>query len=282
MKKTLDLSIVIAFHNYAKMTIDCVKSLHLYGPEVKEILLISNNSTIDELEAVQEFAKTTDTVRVLVWDHFFNYQKEYNWGIKQSTSSYVLMLNNDIELREKSRGLIERMYKKASKKDVGIAGCTLLYGDEKQIQHGGIYLMPEGLADHMYVRKRYVDAVNKAGSNDYPYDITKDIPMTAVTGAAQLIDKKKFNKVGGFDEKFIICGGDVDLCIRLNKAGFQTWFVGGGYMLHKESVSRKFTPIPAEDFYNSYKSYIKGFDPKVGDPYLPEITKNIKIHGAIL
>ena len=106
------------------------------------------------------------------------------------------------------------------------------------------------------------------------------MPMTAVTGAAQLVRKSSFEKIGGFDEKFIICGGDVDLCIRMNESGLQTWFVGGGYMLHKESISRKFIPIPAEDFYNSYISYIKGYDPEIGDPFLPEITKKIKIHGV--
>lgn len=278
--KPLDLSIVIAFHNHAKMTIDCIASLYSYGPHVKEILLISNNSSKEELGKVQGYIKDKSNARVEVWDYPFNYQKEYNWGVAQTTGKLVLMLNNDIELRPNSRGLIEKMYDKATLPDVGVVGCTLLYGDEKQIQHAGIYLMPEGLADHMYVRKYYSTAVNKAGSTEYPYDITKDIPMTAVTGAAQLVERKKLNKVGGLDEKFIIGGGDVDLCIRHNKAGYQTWFVGGGYMLHKESVSRKFVPIPAEDFYNSYNSYIQGYDPDVGDPYLPEITKNIKIHGA--
>jgi len=279
-EKTLDLSIVIAFHNHAKMTIRCLESLYEYGPNVKEILVISNNSSDEELLLVQNYAKTTTNTKVLIWDHFFNYQKEYNWGVGQASSKFVLMLNNDTELRPNSRGLIERMYKKAGEPDVGIVGCTLLYGDEKQIQHAGIFLMPEGLADHMYVRKQYDTAIKHAGTKAFPYDISKDIPMTAVTGAAQLIEKSKFDEMGGFDEKFIVCGGDVDLCIRHNKTGYQTWFVGGGYILHKESVSRKFDPIPAEDFFNSYHSYILGYDPEVGDPFLPEITKTMKINGA--
>lgn len=280
MTKPLNISVVIAFHNHAAMTIDCLKSLYKYGPALKEIIVISNNSSNSELERVQEYAKTTPNTRVLVWDHPFNYQKEYNWGVEQATGDYILMMNNDVELRPNSISLIERMQQKASQDDVGIVGCTLLYGDEKQIQHAGIFLMPEGLADHMYVRENYRLAIQNAGSKKFPYDITKDIPMTAVTGAVQLVERKKFNKIGKLDEKFIIGGGDVDICIRLNIAGYQTWFIGDGYMLHKESVSRKFIPIPAEDFYNSYNSYIRGYDPAVGDPFLPEITKTIKIHGA--
>lgn len=280
MTRTLNLSIVIAFHNHADMTIDCLKSIYKYGPPVKEIIVISNNSFKEEVEKVKKFSNTANNLRVLIWDHPFNYQKEYNWGIKQTTGDFVLMMNNDVELRPKSRGLIERMYKKASSKNVGVVGCTLLYGDEKQIQHAGIFLMPEGLADHMYVRENYKSSVNGAGTKRYPYDITKDMPMTAVTGAVQLVKRSVFDSVGELDEKFIICGGDVDLCIRMNLAGHQTWFIGGGYMLHKESVSRKFTPIPQDDFFNSYNSYIRGYDPSVGDPFLPKITQSMKVHGA--
>ena len=229
MSSVLDLSVVIAFHNHAKMTIDCVSSLQKYGPNVREILLISNNSSPDELRIVEEYSKSQPNIRVLTWDYPFNYQKEYNWGISQTSGEFILMLNNDIELTEGSIGLIESMYKKASKKKVGIVGCTLLYGNERDIQHAGIFLMPEGMADHMYVRERYQTALKQVGSEKFPYDITKDMPMTAVTGAAQLVRKSSFEKIGGFDEKFIICGGDVDLCIRMNESGLQTWFVGGGY-----------------------------------------------------
>jgi GT2 family glycosyltransferase len=99
--------------------------------------------------------------------------------------------------------------------------------------------------------------------------------MTAVTGAVNIITRKKFNDVGMYDEHFIIGGGDVDLCIRLNKKGYQTWFVGGGYILHKESQSRKRISIPYSDFYWSYLSYITAYDIAVGDPFLPKITLNL-------
>lgn len=280
MATQLDISVVIPFKNHAQMTIQAVVSLFQFGPSVKEVILVSNNSSDEELNEVQLFADKHSNVTVLIYNHPFNYQKVNNWAVKQSTGSHVLFMNNDIELRTASKGLIERMFKKASLEDAGIIGCTLLFGDEKTIQHAGVYLMPEGQAEHMYVRENYSHVLSGTGTDKYPYDILKDIKMTAVTGALQLVERKKFDAVGGFDERFILCGGDVDLCIRLNKKGFQTWFVGEGYALHKESISRKFTPIPAEDFYYSYLSYITGYDPAVGDPFLPEITKNLKVYGA--
>lgn len=275
MNQRLDVSVVIPFYNKASMTLDCVRSIFAYGPPVKEILLVSNNSSHDELLAVQEGTSPYDNVRVVVYNHPFNYQKINNWAIAQTQGKTILMLNNDIELKEHSRGLIEAMYKKAQEPSVGIVGCLLLYGNEKLIQHGGVFLLPGGQADHLYVAKKYKKALSQAGTKGFPYDIREDRPLSAVTGASQMVRKDRFSKVGGFDERFIICGGDVDLCLRMNASKQQTWFLGAnhGYMLHKESQSRKFTPIPYNDFFWSYLSYSKGLDSTVGDPFLPEVTK---------
>lgn len=272
----LDATVIIPFKNRASMTIDCVKSLIKYATAVKQILLVSNNSDEEELSAVREFANGQNNINVLEYNHPFNYQKINNWAAKKALGSYIVFLNNDTELREASRGLLEKMIGRASKDTVGIVGCLLLFGDEKTIQHAGVYLVPNGLAEHLYVKKRLDRAVREAANHKIPYDVLISRPLTAVTGAVQVIERKKFNSVGGFDEKFIICGGDIDLCIRLNKAGFQTWYEAGGYILHKESQSRKFTPIPFNDFYLSYRSYIRGYDMRVGDPFLPEITKEMK------
>ena len=52
----LDLSVIIPFKDKASMTIDCLVSLLKFGPSVKEILLISNNSSTQELHKIEEFA----------------------------------------------------------------------------------------------------------------------------------------------------------------------------------------------------------------------------------
>lgn len=274
-KQALDISVIIPFKDKAKMTLSCVNSLIKYGPKVKEILLISNNSSEEELANIRAGISSISGAKLLVYDKPFNYQKIINWGASRVSGKYILFLNNDTELVSKSVGLLEHMYELAGKRRVGMVGCVLLYGDERTIQHAGVYLRPDSLGDHIYVGKMYKRALQSGGTKEFPYGITKDREVTAVTGAVQLIDKTKFDKVGGMDENFVIGGGDVDLCLRLNAAGEQTWLTGKGYILHKESQSRSHLPIPFVDFYHSYLSYIKAFDLKVGDPFSPEITKGM-------
>lgn len=258
------------------MTLDAVRSFVKYGPDVKEILLISNNSSVEELEKIKQGIDSVLVAHIVEYNRPFNYQKINNWAVRQSTAKYILFLNNDTEFTEASRGLLEKMYQEAAKPGVGMVGCLLLYGDQKTIQHAGVFIRPGLLGDHLYVGQLYKKALSNAGSSKFPYDVAKSRPLTAVTGAVQIIERKKFNAVNGFDERFIICGGDVDLCIRLNKAGYQTWYVGGGYIVHKESQSRAYKPVPYNDFYHSYQSYIKGYDLEKGDPFLPKITLGMK------
>lgn len=270
----LDLSVIIPFKDKSKMTLEAVRSLVKFGPAVKEILLVSNNSSAAELAKIKAAAAEFPNLKVLEYDHPFNYQKICNWGVSQSSGRFILFQNNDTELVAKSRGLLEHMYNLAGKKDVGMVGCVLLYGDERTIQHAGVYLRPGSLGDHVYIGKLYREALK--GGAEFPYDVTKDRPVSAVTGAVQIVERAKLDTVKGMNEDFVIGGGDVDLCLRLNAVGYQSWLVGKGYILHKESQSRSHLPIPFVDFYHSYLSYIKAFDLKVGDPFSPEITKGMK------
>ena len=258
------------------MTLACVNSLTKYGPAFKEVLLVSNNSSEPELEKIQQGITALANVKVLVYDHPFNYQKIINWGVKQASGEYILFMNNDTEMVPESSGLIEEMLQLAAKKDVGIVGCVLLYGDKRTIQHAGVYLRPGSLGDHIYIGKMYKDGLQRKDTSEFPYDITKDRKVTAVTGAVQVVSKKKYDAVSGMDERFAIGGGDVDLCLRLNKKGLQTWLIDGRkYILHKESQSRSHIPIPYGDFYHSYFSYIEAFDLKLGDPFSPKITQGM-------
>ncbi len=275
---TLDLSVIIPFKNKSKMTLDCVESIFDFGPNVQEIVLISNNSHLSELRAIQSYAeKKSKTVRVLEYNHPFNYQKMNNWAVKQTKSKFILFLNNDTELEANSRGLLEKMYDAAHDPSIGITGCLLLYGDKKTIQHAGVFLLPRGMADHLYVGKKLSIVTRNEDSKEYPYNVKESRPLTAVTGAVNIIERRKFDEAEGFNENFIIGGGDVDLCIRLNKMGYQTWYIADGvkHIIHKESQSRSHKAIPYDDFYFSYLSYMNGYDMSVGDPFLAKITKNL-------
>lgn len=269
-QKVLSISVIVPFKDHADMTITCLESVVNYANDVSEILLVSNNSTRDELTKVKQAARAYKNAKVLEYNHPFNFQKINNWAVEQSKGKVCFFLNNDVELTAESTTLIEAMYNKSLTPNVGAVGAVLLYEDAKTIQHAGIYLVPQGTADHLYIGQSLSKVKQAIDSGKYIHNILDDFEVSAVTAAAVMVSRDNFNLIKGFNEAFIICGGDVDLCLRLNRQGKKSILIGSnaGFMLHKESRSRSSIGIPYVDFTESYKSYIENFDICVGDPFL--------------
>src|SRR5262249_9939741 len=62
--------------------------------------------------------------------------------------------------------------------------------------------------------------------------------VPAVTGACLLIRRPHFLEVGGFDERFPVTYGDVDLCSRGRAKGLLVIAPPHARLLHFESLSR--------------------------------------------
>ena len=68
-----------------------------------------------------------------------------------------------------------------------------------------------------------------------------------------LVERRKFERVDGFDESFVVAGNDVDLCLRLTRAGFRSLCVTARRLEHDESTqprgahrSWRFRPLRTE------------------------------------
>ncbi len=264
------ISIIIPFRDKLSLTSKCVNSLYecMYKMDFDyEILLVNNASSRETLVKLKDIIDKKNT-RILNFNDKFNFHKINNWAVQKTTGNILFFLNNDVEFLKNSAKLIKFMVEISMKKDIGAVGPLLLYPDGKRIQHAGVYLKSGGFADHFFIRQELVSVINNSRIPK-KYKPICDRVVSAVTGAVMVVEKKKFLKVGGFDERFTIGGGDVDLCLRLYEHGYKTYYVGSkGYLIHHESVSRKKLVLPYMDFYYSYKSYIKHFDLRYGDKFI--------------
>jgi GT2 family glycosyltransferase len=267
---TLDLTVIIPFKDKAEMTLCCVRSLVLLGAPVREVLLVSNGSEAGELDLVRSGVAEWPQVRVVEYDAPFNFHVMNNWAARLTEGAVLFFLNNDTEFVGGSDGLLREMYARARGPEVGAVGCVLLYEDGRRIQHAGVHLVPGGMATHLYAGADFATVMAGGDTAAWPYSIAETREFSAVTAAAVMVRRECFEAVGGFNEAFIIGGGDVDLCLRLRDAGYATLMVGGrhGYILHKESVSRSHIMMPYSDFVNSYDIYIKHFSAEDGDPFI--------------
>ena len=269
------ISVIIPYYNKHELTIACVDSFIKFNTDVKyEILLIDNNSNTETIDKIYAKYKDNKNIKLLSYPYPFNYHKINNWGVELSKGDFIYLLNNDTEFVEESQGLLNKMTTLAKDNNIGAVGSLMLFENRTHIQHAGVYLKAGGYADHIFfnIDIRYFDQYKIEDQ----YNYKKDRLISAVTAAGVLIERKKFYEVGCLSEEFIVCGGDVDLCIKLQLMGYKTMYVGTHYIIHKESQTRKGDNIPITDFINSYDSYIKIFDPVIGDPYTPLTITNIQ------
>ena len=116
----------------------------------------------------------------------------------------------------------------------------------------------KGMAGHVF-RGRLKDEWTDFGLTSWPRN------YLAVTGACLAISTKKYDEVGGLDEKFIVAGNDVALGISLTEKGYRNIYWPFAELIHYESVSvGSYNNVPMGDYEHSltyYRPYLNYADP---------------------
>lgn len=251
------VSIIIPTKDKAELTNDCVQSiLEKSDYQNYEIIILDNRSTEEETFKWFEIIQKQDArVKVIKADFEFNWSKLNNFGMSKAKGEVYIFLNNDTLII--SDDWIKRLVGHALRDDVGVVGPLLLYDDDT-IQHAGVVVGIGGWADHIY---KALPVSEYDGIFVSPF-CTRDV--IAVTGACMVISRKTIEKIGLFDDEFIICGSDVEICLRAYQYGLNNIYDPFTRLYHLESKSRD-SYIPEIDFKKSYEAYTEYREN--GDPY---------------
>ena len=227
-----------------------------------EIVIVENNSTSRELFAYYErIQREHANVRVVTWQGEFNYSAINNYGAQFCSGEYLLLLNNDTQVI--TPDWVQEMLMFAQRQDVGAVGAMLYYPDDT-IQHAGICLGMGGVAAHYFQHVRRGN-LGYMGRLLYPQN------MTAVTGACMLMRREIWDRMKGLDEGYAVAFNDVDLCMRIRKAGYLIVWTPYAELYHMESKSRgtEDTPEKQKRFNDEVLRFKTRWakELEAGDPY---------------
>ena len=241
MNEEPKVSIIIPIKDHAdllKAAIDSIFAKTTY--KNFEIIILNNNSEREEtFTYLKKVKEEHDNVIVKDAAFEFNWSRLNNYGMKFATGDVYVCLNNDVEVIEPE--WLTRLVEKAIRKDVGVVGGLLLYEDNT-IQHAGVVIGMGGWADHVFKGMK----PQHYGSPFVSPMVTRNV--SAVTGACLAVSKATIEKIGGFDEKFIVCGSDIELALRANQHGLVNIYDPNVRLYHYESKSRDASKIPQIDF----------------------------------
>lgn len=257
------VSIIIPNMDHAQLLKKCIDSVEKRTTYSNyEILIVENNSKKRSTFAYYKtVTKQYANVRLIRWRAEFNYSAINNFAVRHAKGEYLIFLNNDIEIL--SPRWIEEMLMFAQRRDVGAVGMMLYYPDNT-VQHAGVILGIGGIAGHSH---KYF----RRGESGYMSRMTLAQNLSAVTAASMMVRTSVFYEVGGFDEQLRVAFNDVDLCMKIRRAGYLIVFTPYAEAYHYESKSRgaEDTPQKRARFQGEVERFREKWGDvlEAGDPY---------------
>lgn len=253
------VSIIIPTRNAADLVTACVTSLRAAaGYEAYDLTVIDHAS--DEPALLDYLAREAagGGLQVFPYAGPFNFAAMNNAAVKATDGEWILFLNNDVT--DFSPGWLDECVA-VTELDPSIAavGVRLRYPDG-DLQHGGAILDRKRICLHLHRGRPAAEP----GYQGRPVSLQE---FSAVTAACVLVRRSAFQQLGGFDERFPDDYNDIDLCLRLRRAGYRVVYAPRVEAVHHESktrrvggtrrdlfVSRWAAALDRDDFFHPYLS----------------------------
>jgi GT2 family glycosyltransferase len=192
-----------------------------------EVIIADNGSSDDSVAFMEQ---NYPAIRLIRFEKNLGFAKGYNEALKLIEAEYYALLNSDAE---PAPGWLQPMVQLLDS-DSSIAACQaklLLYADNKMFEYSG---GAGGWLDkygYPFAKGRIFDVTEEDHGQ---YDQTE--PIFWASGAALFIRAKVFHEMLGFDEYFFAHQEEIDLCWRIQLAGYKiyscpasvVYHVGGG------------------------------------------------------
>mgnify|MGYP005838077505 CR=1 FL=1 len=269
----MELAVVIVTWNTRDLVLGALRSLQAdlsaHGPQAA-IWVVDNASTDDTVEAIQaDFPQA----HVIASDKNLGFAAGNNLALRalgfdndgvgsERLPQAVFLLNPDTVVHMgATRTLYEALF---ARPGVGLVGARLSYADGA-FQHSafrfpGIW---QAVVDLFPVPGRlYESALN----GRYPrrlYEAGLPFPVDHTLGATMMIRGEVLRQVGLFDERFFMYCEEIDLSMRIRRAGWDIYCVPGAHITHLEG--RSTSQVRPQSFLNLWRSryrlYEKHYSP---------------------
>jgi GT2 family glycosyltransferase len=218
--------------NYLEQFLPAVMASLFAGVEV---VVADNGSGDDSISFLQQ---NYPGIKLVQFEQNYGFAKGYNETLKKIEADYYVILNSDVEVQE---GWLMPMVD-LLESDPAIAACQpkiLSFKNKKMFEYAGAaggWLDKYG---YPFAKGRIFDTCEEDHGQ---YDQSE--PVFWASGAALFIRAAVFHEMKGFDEYFFAHQEEIDLCWRIQLAGYKiyscpasvVYHVGGGTLPRGNSL----------------------------------------------
>lgn len=215
-----DVTIVIPNFNGISFLDACLRSVSEQTEISQEVMVVDNGSSDGSQEFVREHFPE---VRLICLEHNSGFCGAVNAGIANAVSPYVILLNNDTEVRpDFARRLLDAI--REDKKRFSCAARMLQYQNRSCLDNAGDF----------YCALGWGMARGKGKPSDR-YPAAGKI-FSSCAGAA-IYRRDLVLKLGGFDEAHFAYLEDMDISWRAKLHGYYNWYVPEAEVFHIGSAT---------------------------------------------
>jgi len=228
------ISIIIPAGDRIEMLSRCIESITTKTNYPNyELVVVGQDNQSEEARSYFNRSKH----RLLHYDGPFKNSAIKNFAVEQTKSPWLLFLDNDLKVIDGE--WLSAMAEHIQRPEVGAVGARLLWPNDT-VQHAGIVLGVGGVVEHAF--------------RGFPAEdpgVFKQLQVTrnysCVTGACLLTRRDVFIEVGGFDEERLpMAFNDVDLCLKMRRAGYLIVYTPFAKLYRHESAGHPRLAEPRE------------------------------------
>lgn len=225
----MDLSVIIVNYNSFPLTRHCINSINSDSLGLKhEIIVVDNNSHNRRDEFFQD---DFPQVNFIASEKNEGFAKAVNKGIKHAEGKYVLLLNPDIVVLEKS---IERLVEFMEQNEkVAVAGPRIISPNGELQESCREFITPKII----FYRRSWMgkfEFAKKAVQNNlmlnWDHNTVRDVDW--LMGSSMLVRRSAIDDIGPMDERFFMYMEDMDWCRRFWEKGWRVSYVPDSEMVH--------------------------------------------------
>jgi N-acetylglucosaminyl-diphospho-decaprenol L-rhamnosyltransferase len=249
------VAVVIVNYNTRDHLRACLATI----PAGTHITLVDNGSSDGSVTMVHD---EFPTVTVLANEQNDGYGSAANQGVRACSAEYVFVLNSDTLLRPDALDQLAAHLDRHPR--VAVAGPRM-WNEDGTPQHS-CFPFPGTLAwllenEPMVAVAARIPPIRRRLLCFSAPTVAASVPW--VLGAALAIRREAFYEVGGFDDAFFMYYEEVDLCLRLRRAGWDVHHVPQAEVVHLGSASTAHVraAMAVEHFRSTlrfYRRYYRG------------------------
>ncbi len=252
----IDLSIIIVNYNVKEFLQNLIHSIEKASENIStEIIVVDNAST----DGSNELLKSKFPFIKLIENKInLGFGKANNIGLRIAKGNYIVMINPDAIVSEDTFSKMIKFFEENP--EAGLATPKILNPDGS-LQLGCRRSFPGPWTS--FCRVTGLSGLFPNSKLFARYNLTylpenQTFEVDAISGSFMMVNREVYEKVGGFDEQFFMYGEDLDLCYRIQNAGYKVFYVHTAQIIHYKGESTKRSDIDeVRIFYDAMRVFVK-------------------------